>query len=98
MRGKSWRGCAHDRAQMSALVQIGPHARENTPEHVGRKHAGVGVVARAMIAVEKRKAADCVPCAMRERRRGEAEACRSYGRLVRNAPERHDRPKLRHCD
>ncbi len=48
-------------------VEVGAHGSEHGAEHVGRQHAGVRVVARAVIAIEQREPADRVPRAVRER-------------------------------
>ena len=46
---------AEDVVQLASGVEVSAHAREHRTKHVGRQHAGVRVVARAVIAVEERR-------------------------------------------
>jgi hypothetical protein len=80
----------------STMREVSAHAREHRAKHVGRQHAGVRVVARAVIAVEERQRADRVPGAMRERcGRQRCPSARSVDSCAMR-PERHDRAQLRH--
>ena len=55
-------------ALASQCVEVGAHRREHRAEHLRRQHAGIGVVARAVIAAEQRDGADVGLAAMAERR------------------------------
>ena len=77
-------------------IQIRFYLRKHAAEHVRRQDPGVGVVTRAMIAVVKFHVAGLVDRAVRERRRGAAQAERLQRRFVRNAAERHDRAQPWH--
>ena len=59
-------------------------------EHFRRQHAGRGVVARAMIAVEQRDRAHCMRAAMGERVGAPLRVLRGDEGVMRHAPERDD--------
>src|SRR5262245_66086743 len=52
---------------LGALIQYRAHGGEHGAEHVWREGAGVGVLARTVVAVEKLQAADCMTGARAER-------------------------------
>src|SRR4029078_1766726 len=53
----------------AVLIKVFAHRSKHRAKHVRRQHAGVGVVARAVIAREQRERPDLGPAAMAERRR-----------------------------
>ena len=77
-------------------IQISAHARKHRAKHLRRQHAGVGVVARAVIAGEQRERPDLRAAAMAERGLLQLVAQRAHRRLVRDAPQRDDGAQLRH--
>src|SRR4051795_13324316 len=72
-----------------AFVEVLAHCSKHRAKHLRRQHAGVGVVARAMIAREQRERADRGAAAMLEGRRRALVAERLHGRLMGDSAERH---------
>src|SRR4029079_19639 len=65
-------------------------------KHLRRQHAGVGVVARAVIADEETQLSDLVRRPVAERRGGAALIERDDRALVRNSAERDDGAQIAH--
>ena len=77
-------------------VEVVAHCSKHRAKHLRRQHAGVGVVARAVIAREQRERADRSAAAMLEGRRRALGAERLHRRLMGDAAERHDDAQLLH--
>ena len=78
-------------------VEVGAHLREDRAEHLRRQHAGVRVVARAVIAREQRASSPISSDApWPNGAAAPAVAERGDGALVRDAAERHDGAQIRH--
>ena len=78
------------------LIQIGLHPREHGAKHVRCQHAGVGVVARAVVAVVKLERPGQVNGAVRERRGGAAQFQHFQQAVMRHTAKRDDRAQARH--
>src|SRR6266446_10833721 len=76
---------------LSSVIQIASHRRKDRAEHVRSQHAGVGVVTRAVIAVEQREPVGRVLCAVAERQGGKGAAERRHGTVVGDATQENER-------
>ena len=76
-------------------VEIGAEVREDGLEHRGGQAAGLGVVARAVVAVEDGEAAEVVAGAVGEGVMGEAAVEGADERLVGDAAEAEDGAEAR---
>jgi hypothetical protein len=79
-----------------AGIEMRAHLGEHVAEHLRREHAGVRIVARAMIAIEQHDLAHRPHAAMAEWMIGAPRRARPHHCLVRDPAERDDRAKLRH--
>src|SRR6266446_6541437 len=70
---------------LSSVIQIASHRRKDLTEHVRGQHASVGVVTRAVIAVEQRKPVGRMLCAVAERQGRKGAAERRHGTVVSDA-------------
>ena len=77
--------------------KIFPHFRKHVAKHLRRQHPRVGVVARAMIGVVEPETAGLVHRAVRERRRGIAQAQRLQRRIVGDPAGISAMPAIRNC-
>ena len=84
------------RARAASIFEILPHVPEHGAEHLRRQHAGVRVVARAVIAREQRHVADSCAAAMLERRAPTSSPQRRHHAVMRDAAEREDRAQVLH--
>ena len=100
MRRPSSTRCGLPLRVLPDAVETGAHAGEDGAEHRGRQDTGIRIVARAVIAVEKRHASASVgqgefrPMAEGQARGGVAQGAGNA--LVGDAAEGNDRGELRH--
>src|ERR1700730_1519861 len=88
----AWRVARCDAAPLPTLrcVEISARGREHVLKHLRRQHAGIGVVARAMVAHEEAQLSDVVRAAMGEWRARTTMVEGRNGGLVGDASERDD--------
>ena len=75
---------------------MSPHVRKDVTKHFRRQHAGIRVVARAVITAEQRHWPELVPAAVPEGDVGQFGAERAHSALVRDSAEHNDGPQFFH--
>src|SRR5215471_16251284 len=76
---------------MAALIEIESHSGKDLAEHVRGQHARIGIVARAVIAVEEHEPVGCVLRAMSEREGRKATAKRCYCTVMGDTAQQNER-------
>src|SRR5260370_479375 len=81
---------------LSSVIEIASRRGKDLAEHVRGQHARVGVVRRAVIAVEQREPVGRVLCAVAERQGGKGAAERRHGTVVGDASQENERGQVGH--